>query len=931
MFLARKSILILTTLLVLLYSPLGLGAEDEECLDCHGERDFVAERHGKEVSLYVNGKAFANSIHGKNGCVSCHEDADVEKFPHEERLAKVECAKCHDRVGELFEKSLHGDALRKRKYLAPNCTTCHGIHNILPSTDERSRTYVMNIPSLCGSCHKEGTPVSKLRTVAERHVLEDYSQSIHGDGLFKRGLIVTAVCTSCHSSHNILRHEDPASSINHNNIPKTCTKCHRQIEKVHLKVIRGELWEKSPHVIPVCIDCHQPHKVRRVFYKESFPDKLCMSCHSRKDLHKTVGGEKVSLYVDADEHSKSVHARSSCIKCHTNVSMSRNPVCLNSDRVDCSICHSEQVANYQVSQHGVYYANGNPIAPCCTYCHGTHAMQSKKDLNSPTFARNIPDLCGRCHREGQKAAVAYKGVEHQIIKNYKMSIHGKGLLESGLMVTATCTNCHTSHRELPISDPRSTVNPKNIATTCAQCHLGIFEQFKKSVHSPGTTETDKKLPVCNDCHLSHTIERVDLEDFRQGILSQCGKCHLEVAESYFDTFHGKVSKLGSAKTAKCYDCHGAHNILPLSNPDSTLSRKNVVNTCKSCHPNSNRKFVGYLTHATHHDKHKYPFLYYTFWFMTLLLVGTFGFFGIHTLFWLPRALYEKRTKNKKYPSNRSHEGPRYERFDSFSRILHVFVIISCLSLALTGMTIKFSGVGVFQFLSRIMGGWQVTGFIHRAGALFISICFVLHIGYLIHNKRRQKKSLKQMLTGETTLMPRKRDVIEFAQNFKWFLGVGPRPQFGRWTYWEKFDYFAVFWGMPVIGFSGLLLWFPAFFTNILGIPGWLINVATIIHSDEALLAAGFIFTVHFFNTHFRPEKFPVDSVIFTGSVPLEELKEDRPREYSIVIKDRTIRKKMVDPPPLWFERGASIFGLMALGIGIAIIVLIIYSMLFLYR
>ena len=86
--------------------------------------------------------------------------------------------------------------------------------------------------------------------------------------------------------------------------------------------------------------------------------------------------------------------------------------------------------------------------------------------------------------------------------------------------------------------------------------------------------------------------------------------------------------------------------------------------------------------------------------------------------------------------------------------------------------------------------------------------------------------------------------------------AGRGPQYGRWTYWEKFDYFAVFWGIAVIGSTGLMLWFPEFFTRLL--PGWLINVATIIHSDEALLATGFIFTVHFFNTHLRPEKFPMD-------------------------------------------------------------------------
>lgn len=930
----RKTILMFVVLFITLCASLSIGAEDQTCLNCHGERRLFSERGAKKVSLYVNDKEFANSVHGKSGCVSCHQDADVKDFPHKERLAKVNCATCHDSTVKLFEKSLHGDAIRKQRYMAPVCTTCHGKHDILSATNERSRTYVMNIPSLCGSCHKEGTPVSRLQTVAEKHVLEDYTESIHGDGLFRRGLTVTAVCTSCHSSHNILSHEDPLSSINHKNIAKTCMKCHTQIKKVHMKVIRGELWEKRPHLIPICVGCHQPHKVQRVFYDRSFPDKLCMSCHANKNMFKIVGDKKVSLYVDQGKHLRSVHGTSSCIKCHNNVSLSRAPVCLNSGKVDCSICHAEQVADYQKSQHGMDHARGKAIAPYCTDCHGTHAILSKKDLTSTTFSRNIPNLCGTCHREGKKAALAYKGKDHWIVELYSMSIHGKGLLGSGLTVIAMCTSCHTSHGELPASNPMSTVNPNNIAATCAKCHLGIFEQFKKSIHSPLMTKTDKKLPVCSDCHLSHTINRVDIDDFRQNILFRCGRCHKEVTASYFNTFHGKVSKLGSVKTARCYDCHGAHNVLPPSNPDSTLSRKNVVSTCKSCHPNSNRKFVGYLTHATHHDKNKYPFLYYTFWFMTLLLVGVFSFSGIHATLSFPKAVLEsrKRARNRiSEPPHPSVEGSYYQRFDIFSRALHFFMIISFLLLAITGMTIKFSDTDIFQTLSRVTGGWEVSGLIHRVAAVIISICFFLHLGQIIFSVKNKKRTLKELITGENSLMPRKQDLIEFVQNCKWFMGIGPRPNFGRWTYWEKFDYLAVFWGMPVIGFSGLLLWLPALFTKILGLPGWLVNVATIIHSDEALLAAGFIFTVHFFNTHFRPGVFPMDPVMFTGSLSLETLKEERPREYSNEIEQRTIRKKMVKAPPRWLEIGAKIFGLSALVIGISIVVLIIYSMVFLYR
>lgn len=272
----------------------------------------------------------------------------------------------------------------------------------------------------------------------------------------------------------------------------------------------------------------------------------------------------------------------------------------------------------------------------------------------------------------------------------------------------------------------------------------------------------------------------------------------------------------------------------------------------------------------------------------------------------------------------------YQRFDSFTRILHFMIIISFISLAFTGMIIKFSGIGLFQTISRIMGGYEVTGFIHRAAAIVTFLYFALHIYYLIKKKKVEKRSIKYMLSGENSMLPQKRDIKEFVQTIKWFLGTGPRPEYGRWTYWEKFDYFAVFWGVAIIGFSGLILWFPEFFTS-LGLPGPVINVATIIHSDEALLATGFIFTVHFFNTHFRPDKFPMDTVMFSGCLTLEELKEDRPRQYKYLKDNGMLEDMLVKPPSPYFMRMAKIFGFTALTLGLLLIVLIIYSMLFLYQ
>ncbi|MEN8192494.1 MAG: cytochrome c3 family protein [Bacteroidota bacterium] len=634
------------------------------CNECHGKHDIQYSDSLKLIfddkctSCHTSASAyFSSGVHAsikdKNNeeikCQSCHSSHihELNSKNFDEKTLHKTCGACHQSAVDKFENSLHGLALSRGKYLAPNCITCHNAHQIKVSKDQTSKTYKMNIPTLCGKCHKEGTKISELKTIDKHNILANYSESIHSDGLFKRGLIVSAVCTDCHFTHEMKPHEDRTSSIHRDNIASTCTQCHVEIERVHKKVIKGELWEKESHKIPACIECHQPHQVRRVYYEQDFNNNYCMNCHSDRNIFKMVNGEKISLYVDINEHNNSAHKDNSCIKCHTNVSTSINPICKESGTVDCSSCHAEQVEDYSTSQHGKLYAEGNSNSAYCTDCHGTHNTLTKEELNSPTFVRNIPELCAKCHSDADKVggAAAQKAREG-LANKYTMSIHGKGLLESGLTVTATCADCHTAHKELPSTDPLSSVHPDNIPATCSKCHLGIYEKFRKSVHSPEVTETDKEQPGCADCHKSHSIERVDKTDFRKGIIDQCGRCHMDVTDTYFDTFHGKVSKLGSIKTARCYDCHGSHSILPTYDQESTLSRKNIIETCKTCHPNSNRMFVGYLTHATHHDKEKYPYLYYTFWAMTILLVSVFSFFGIHTILWFFRAMSDRAAEKK---------------------------------------------------------------------------------------------------------------------------------------------------------------------------------------------------------------------------------------------------------------------------------------------
>lgn len=882
------------------------------CLECHASNDPV-----------VDEGAFKKSVHQSLACVDCHKD--VKEAPHDNTPGKVDCGTCHTEEQKQFSDSLHGQALARGDNLAPRCQNCHGNHDIVPLKDPNSKLSPLRIPFVCGSCHREGGPVQIQYDIHQDHILENYSESIHGEGLFKKGLSVSATCVSCHSAHQIRPHTDPRSTIARENIVKTCLKCHAQIENVHRKVIKGELWEKKPQSVPVCVDCHQPHKARKVFYDEGVAEKDCLLCHGNKEIKSSADGRP--LYVDSTEIQKSIHAKTSCAKCHTEVSPSKERACETiKNKVDCAICHNDQVTQYQQSTHGKLHSKNDPNAPKCADCHGTHGVLGKANLESSTFPTNVPELCARCHKENQKAALRYTGKEHAITERYIESIHGKGLLKSGLVVTAMCTNCHTAHRELPASDPESSVNQKNIAVTCSKCHKGVGEKYMRSIHSPGKTKDPSKSPTCSSCHSAHTIKRTDMDAFKFGIMDICGKCHGDIAKTYFETYHGKVNQLGSSKTAKCYDCHGSHEILPVSDPHSSLSRENIVSTCQKCHSGATRRFAGYLSHATHHDPKKYPWIFWTFWSMTALLLGTFAVSGVHTLLWLPRSLKWRRAHPQRaYDATEK----QYLRFSPLYRILHACLIVSFLTLATTGMTLKFSYTGWANFISHLLGGFEVSGFFHRCAAIILISLFCVHVWDLFRKKRREFKSWKEMLLGPDTLLFTLKDIREVIATLKWYMGKGERPQYGRWTYWEKFDYFAVFWGIAIIGTSGLMLWFPEIWTRIL--PGWLINVATIVHSDEALLATGFIFTIHFFNTHFRPEKFPMDTVIFTGRMPLEDLKQERPEEYERLLANDALEKRLANPLPQHNIRTIRFFAWTALAIGLSLIVCIIYAMIFAYK
>ena len=263
-----------------------------------------------------------------------------------------------------------------------------------------------------------------------------------------------------------------------------------------------------------------------------------------------------------------------------------------------------------------------------------------------------------------------------------------------------------------------------------------------------------------------------------------------------------------------------------------------------------------------------------------------------------------------------------QRFGRIERFLHGFLMLSFLGLALTGLPLLFAGAPWAGRLAKLLGGIALAGILHRTFAVILIAVFGTHVFRLLRRVIVEKDY--SIFWGPTSLVPQPRDLTEIRQHCAWFVGRGPRPRFDRYTYWEKFDYWAVFWGMGIIGGSGLMLWFPEAFARV--VPGWMFNIAMLVHGEEALLAVGFIFTIHFFNGHLRPEKFPMDMVIFTGRVTEEELRHERPAEYARLVESGEIAAVATTPPTPSTWAIGRLVGTLAVVTGLLLVGLIIFAL-----
>jgi cytochrome b subunit of formate dehydrogenase len=686
----------------------------------------------------------------------------------------------------------------------------------------------------------------------------------------------------------------------------------------------------------------------RAAVAEKLENSDCLDCHSETNNFKRVNGKSVALPAFAtNDFSRSVHAKLQCVDCHAGIKEM-----LHSSDVPppvCTGCHDQQgnheqaAKDYASSIHGVSHALGASGAAACVDCHGSHNILAVKDPASPVFKLNLPKTCAKCHSNAGLTS-EYQMKYPQAADQYLDSIHGQALLKMGLIVAPSCNDCHGVHDIKRAVDRDSPINHQNVAATCGKCHVGIEETYNQSVHGQLLAKGDKRGPVCTDCHTAHQISNPANNNFKALSDERCGKCHADRLAHYQETYHGKAMALGRAnvapEVAACYDCHGHHDVQPPSNPASHLSSANRLATCQKCHPGATAGFTSYMPHANPLDAKNYPLLHAVFLAMTGLLIGVFTFFGLHTVVWLFRAFYlylhdTKKFREAKVESQADDEW--FTRFVPFERFLHFLVVTSFLLLVLTGMPLKFYHAAWAKVLFGIIGGPDTARTLHRFAALITFLYFGLHTASLIGKAWKGRKSLRDpasgrivlkrlwpCLFGPDSMIPTWQDWKDFVAHNKWFFGKGPKPAFGRWTYWEKFDYFAVFWGVAIIGVSGLVMWFPVFFTRFM--PGWVINIALIVHSDEALLAAGFIFSIHFFNTHFRLEKFPMDTVIFSGRISKTEMLHDRRRWYDLLVAEGRLDQHRVKDEWERWKNIARSFGYAFFGLGLVLLALIIYAM-----
>ncbi|NJD34386.1 MAG: cytochrome C [Betaproteobacteria bacterium] len=631
------------------------------------------------------------------------------------------------------------------------------------------------------------------------------------------------------------------------------------------------------------------------------------------------------------------------------------------DNASCQTCHNGEKGKLEMLASNGEKRPVRPVVPVkyatsvhakmdCVACHLEITDSTTPHKKSTTVKKAE---CAQCHLDlweetkklGKTAEKPRLGIVADNVAAYRKSFHSKPDKDDPTKLMAICSDCHDVHTfDVP---PRGTPERKawhlTVPNVCGEkCHTDHLEEWSESIHGKEVIEKkNDKSAVCSDCHTTHDIIGSSTEKAKLAITASCGDCHKAALKSYKASYHGQVNTLGYAYTAKCFDCHGSHGIQPSKDPKSKMHEKNRLKTCQKCHSGKEGKpplatagFLSFSPHGNSHDFAKYPEIWLTTKAMGALLVGVFAFFWLHSGLWWYREYADRKAGNTRWrirtsdiPAEQLPFGERrsdlakkhVRRFGPVWRIAHLLFALSVMTLVLTGMAAFFPETGWAKTVMAAFGSPRIAGQVHRLAAYTMLGIFAIHLVAVSVTILRKWKDFK--FFGPDSFVPNWKDLEDIIGMFKWFVGEGPRPRIERWSYWEKYDYWAVFWGMAIIGGSGMMLAFPHVVATYL--PGWVFNVAMVVHGEEAVLAAVFLFTVHFFNNHFRPDKLPPpDVVMFTGTQSLDEFRHEHRAQYDRLVASGELEKYLVDAPSAPFTLASKILGLVLIAFGLTLLVLI---------
>lgn len=606
--------------------------------------------------------------------------------------------------------------------------------------------------------------------------------------------------------------------------------------------------------------------------KRIIPNARCLKCHGDEKEKTDVrdDGTPVDIYVEHEQLGASVHGEHRCTDCHTTI-----------ERVP-----------HRTAPH---------VAVGCVDCHRETWEQYKHDLSG----------------EHERLEVVLEQVD-----SYMDSVHALPNAADQSRTNATCYDCHEAHNIGELGSIQRKEKRLKNPQVCGRCHEEELKAYRDSDHGKAVLEQqDPEAAVCSDCHTTHDIASPDKDAVQLAITKNCGDCHENAQRTYFASYHGQVHRLGYTNTAKCYDCHGAHEVKGEDDPTSEIHADNRLENCQVCHEDANANFLSFWPHGDADDRENYPGLWFFKIFMQALILSVMIFFWVHVLMWLYREVME-RIQGKGFIEDLDHpEVIYFRRFPTVWRWIHALFAISTMILIITGTTLLFSHTAWAKAIVIFLGGTEMEGIIHRTAAVIWLGIFAAHLAIAINSIWNKRDTFEWF--GSTSMLPNWKDWDDLKGMFKWFVGRGERPEFNHWTYWQKFDYWAPFWGAGVIGSSGIMLFAPE--TTAIVLPGWMFNIATLVHAEEALLAAIFLNSVHFFNVHFRPERFPMSTTIFTGAIPIEEFKHDHRVEYDRLMAAGALDQHLVKRPSRRADLAASFITTVLIMAGLTLLTLVLYG------